>query len=102
MNLNYGYDKDTLMTLINSADRSLSEHNLVIDFDGEVILDPEKHYPHVPIASYKFATTIKDKTLHSSMMATGLYDALEIIFDKLNQQDAMIREYSNREMNIAA
>jgi hypothetical protein len=84
MNLNYRYDKNALMALINSADESMLEHNLVIDFDGEVIIDPEKRFPNAALSAYKFCTKIKDKTLHSNMMISALYDALEIIFNKLN------------------
>lgn len=101
MNLNYGYDKDALMTLINTADGSMLEHNLVIDYDGEVIIDPEKHFPNAALSAYKFCTKIKDKSLHSSMMVSALYDALETIYNKLIKEENY--NIDNRDhWNIAA
>lgn len=85
MNLNYGYDKDALKSLIASADTTLEEHNVVIDFDGEVIIDPEKHFPNVPVAAYKFAAVVADKVLRSGIMINAMYDSLEDIFFKLSR-----------------
>jgi len=32
----YGYDKQTMTALAETADKTLDEHNVVIDYDGEV------------------------------------------------------------------
>ncbi|MBS1617181.1 MAG: hypothetical protein JST76_01595 [Bacteroidetes bacterium] len=85
MNLNYGYDKDALKALVATADTTLEEHNVVIDFDGEVIIDPEKQFPNVPVAAYKFAAVVTDKVLRSGIMINAMYDSLEDIFFKLSR-----------------
>jgi hypothetical protein len=102
MNLNYGYDKDSLTSFAASADPSFDSHNLVIDFDGEVVLDPEVHFPHVALSCYKFSTRIKDKSLRSPMMVAALYDALEVVFESLHE-DAIPRiNSSDDQMAVAA
>ncbi|MBS1623080.1 MAG: hypothetical protein JST83_03605 [Bacteroidetes bacterium] len=97
MNLNYGYDREALKALVGTADTTLEEHNVVIDFDGEVIIDPEKQFPNVPVAAYKFAAVIADKVLRSSIMINAMYDSLEDIFFKLSRTT----EYDG-ELGIAA
>jgi hypothetical protein len=81
MNLNYGYDKQTMTALAETADKTLDEHNVVIDYDGEVIIDPEMYFPTVALSSYKFATRIKDGSLRHEVMRAALYDALEMIHE---------------------
>jgi len=84
MNLNYAYDKQELVALASTADKKLADHFLVIDFDGEVILDPEKFYPGVPVSSYKFYTRIDDASLRHETGMASLYDELERIFNAIN------------------
>ena len=86
MNLNYGYDKDAMMELISTADRTLDQHNIAIDFDGEIILDPEKNYPDVSLDKYLFATHIHDQSITESNMIRALYDALEYVYYRLKDE----------------
>jgi hypothetical protein len=58
MNLWYKPSIDHLKELIDNAVPSFKEHNIALDYDGEVIIDPEIHYPHVPIHRFKFHTQI--------------------------------------------
>jgi hypothetical protein len=83
MNLNYAYDKQALEALIAKADKSLDEHNLAIDFDGEVLIDPEKDFPNVPLQAYQFASRIRNASMREPIMVTALYDSLEMIYQTL-------------------
>jgi hypothetical protein len=76
MNLNYPYDKASLQALTQTADKNLDVHTLVVDFDGEVVLDPEIHFPAVPVTKYKFCTELHDEQLRDEVRLASLYDAL--------------------------
>jgi hypothetical protein len=89
MNLNYECDLNAMKAWIETAEQNKYEHNLVIDYDGEVILDPEVKYPHVPLYQYKYKMTIMDSILHVQDMGTALYDALEHIFSRVNGEEHM-------------
>lgn len=102
MNLNYGYDKQTLTDLVDSAAMNLDEHNIVIDFDGEVVLDPEIHFPDVPLSSYLFASRIKHESLKHGTMVTALYDALEKIFNAITEQPKFSINAKDQSIKIAA
>jgi hypothetical protein len=47
MNLFYDPSLIALSQLIDNADKSLPAHNIVVDYDGEVIIDPEKKFAGV-------------------------------------------------------
>ena len=81
MNLNYPYDKAALKALTLTADKKLDIHTLVIDFDGEVVLDPEIHFPGVAITGYKFCTQVPDEHLRDDVQLASLYDGLDEIFN---------------------
>ncbi len=80
MNLNYPYDKASLMALALTADKKSELHTLVVDFDGEVILDPEVHFPDVAVTSYKFCTRLHDEYLRDDVQLISLYDSLDAFF----------------------
>ena len=101
MNLNYGYDKHSMTSFVSTADTTRYIHNIAIDFDGEVILDPESHYPNVPIANYLFCTSCQHDDLKSPMQITALYDALEEKFNELTRKEFTLCGYYNT-MKIAA
>ena len=81
MNLNYPYDKAALQALTQTADKKFDVHTLVIDFDGEVVLDPEVHFPGVATNRYKFCTQVPDEQLRDEVRLAQLYDALDEIFN---------------------
>jgi len=82
MNLNYDPTETEFLAFVASADRQLDSHSIAIDYDGEVIIDAEKHYPHVPSDRYKFFTHIRDISLHSMDMLMALYKSLRLIFEE--------------------
>ena len=70
MNLFYDPSLLALRQLVNNAKASQPVHNVAVDFDGEVIIDPELHFPNVDINRYMFHTNIntvenKENNLHS-------------------------------------
>ena len=70
MNLFYDPSLLALRQLVNNANASQPVHNVAVDFDGEVIIDPELHFPNVDINRYMFHTNIntvenKENNLHS-------------------------------------
>lgn len=97
MNLNYHTSETDILAFVAGADQELDTHAIAIDFDGEVIIDPEKHFPHVPTSKYKFCTHVRDISLHSRDMVSALYFALRTIFFEEDQA-----ETENGQMNIAA
>ena len=81
MNLNYDSSHMALLQLIATADASLDTHNIAIDYDGEVIIDPELQYPNVSLDRYKFCTHVRDISLRNTEMVKALFRSLLTIFD---------------------
>jgi hypothetical protein len=90
MNLNYRYDKASLKALALTADKKSVVHTLVVDFDGEVVLDPEIHFPGVAIISFKFFTQVPDEHLRDEVQLASMYDALDEIF---NSRSSTVQSY---------
>ncbi len=101
MNLNYSATTEQLTELIERAQHT-STHNLVIDFDGEVVIDPEVCYPEVALERYKFSTKILDASLRNLETAQALYAALYVIYESL--EEPRLPAYVTREdgLGIAA
>lgn len=76
MNLFYDPSILGLRQLVDTADKSLSTHNIVIDFDGEVIIDPEKKYAGVGLNRYKFRTKLNHSVLKSAEDLKALFHTL--------------------------
>jgi len=49
MNLFYDPSITELRQLVDSAEKSINVHNVVVDFDGEVIIDPEMKYKGIDL-----------------------------------------------------
>lgn len=60
MNLFYDPSALALCQLIGKASKSLSAHNVVVDYDGEVIIDPELHFAGVDLNKFKYRTLISN------------------------------------------
>jgi hypothetical protein len=101
MNLNYPYDKASLKALTLTANKKLDVHTLVVDFDGEVVLDPEIYFPGVPASRYKFCTELHDEQLRDEVRLAALYDALN---ENFNGRGYAVQKYigSNANGKIAA
>ena len=82
MNLNYEPTLAELRRLIDSAQKSLTAHNIVVDFDGEVIVDPELKYPGIDLEKFKFRTRISNLAKLNERMLKALYSELTSVLGK--------------------
>jgi hypothetical protein len=80
MNLFYDPSIIGLRQLIDTADKSLSVHNIVIDYDGEVIIDPEKKYSSVGLNRYKFRTKMHQSVLRNAESMKLLLNRLVVAY----------------------
>jgi hypothetical protein len=90
MNLFYNPTVQDLRRLLNEKLSTLTAHNIVVDYDGEVIVDPEFKYSGVPINRYKyrarFGTNCSLKLLLEDLLA-GFRDNNRLISrQKKNQR----------------
>ena len=76
MNLFYDPSISELRQLVDSANKSINVHNVVVDFDGEVIIDPEMKYKGIDLGKFKFRTQI-------SMAIKGNARSLRALFETL-------------------
>jgi hypothetical protein len=81
MNLNYDPTEAALLSLISTTDSSMDIHNLAIDYDGEVIIDPEIHYPGVAVDRYRFCAHVRDASLRNIDMVKALCYSLLKVFE---------------------
>ncbi len=92
------YSDPTMMELrqlIDNADPSLTEHHVAVDFDGEIIMDPEVHYPEVPLYKYKFCVQVRRK-----LNTDGIKELFITLIDGFNAQPRHLHQSKN--IRIAA
>jgi hypothetical protein len=76
MNLFYNPSITELRQLVDSANNTVDKHNVVIDFDGEVIIDPEMKYKGIPLNKFKFHTTVTESVKHNARSLKALFETL--------------------------
>ena len=76
MNLFYNPSITELRQLVDSANNSVDKHNVVIDFDGEVIIDPEMKYKGIPLSKFKFHTTVTESVKNNARSLKALFETL--------------------------
>lgn len=76
MNLFYNPTMTELRQLVDSANHSLDKHNVVIDFDGEVIIDPEMKYKGIALNRFKFHTTVSESVKNNARSLKALFETL--------------------------
>jgi len=81
MNLYCDPTKEALNELISEASANRMVHNVVMDYDGEVIIDSDLRYPDVDIRKYKFYTFVKDSTLRNADVVKVLHETLMTVFE---------------------
>ena len=87
MNLFYDPSISALRQLVDSSDKSLKVHNVVIDFDGEVIIDPEVKYTGIELSRFKFHTRISQSIKKNAKGMKALFETL-------------LQAYNNTQQNI--
>ena len=76
MNLFYDPSIIGLRQLIDTSDKSLPTHNIVLDFDGEVIIDPETKYSGIHLNRFKFQTQISQRFKNDARALRSLFETL--------------------------
>ncbi len=76
MNLFYDPSITELRQLVDSAEKSLNVHNVVVDFDGEVIIDPEMKYKGIDLNRFKFRTQISQAIKGNARSMRALFETL--------------------------
>ena len=76
MNLFYNPSISELRQLVDSGNKSLDKHHVVIDFDGEVIIDPEMKYKGIALNKFKFHTTISESVKNNARSLKALFETL--------------------------
>jgi hypothetical protein len=95
MNLFYDPSLIALSQLIDNADKSLPAHNIVVDYDGEVIIDPEKKFAGVNISRFKFCTQINDAVNSDTTSLMDLFDTLRTAYNGTSQYIQMNGKLKN-------
>jgi hypothetical protein len=96
MNLFYDPSISALRELVDSSNKSLKVHNVVIDFDGEVIIDPEVKYEGIELSRFKFHTKISQSIKKN---AKGMKALFETLLDAYNRGEQAVEMHR---MNRAA
>ena len=96
MNLHYDHSTPALIELIAKADTKLLSHNIALDYDGEVIIDPELHYPQVDLKRYKFHTQIRSASMRNMRKIQALLTALHSAYRE------SLRAIGGHDVRIAA
>jgi len=76
MNLFYNPSISELRQLVDSGHKSLDKHHVVVDFDGEVIIDPEMKYKGISLNRFKFHTTISESVKNNTRGLKALFETL--------------------------
>ena len=76
MNLFYDPSIVELRQLVDSANKSINVHNVVVDFDGEVIIDPEMKYKGIDLSRFKFRTQISQAIKGNARSMKALFETL--------------------------
>ena len=58
MNLFLNPSLSELQKLITKTDSSKTEHNIVVDYDGEVLIDPDLQQPDINLDRFKFRISL--------------------------------------------
>jgi hypothetical protein len=85
MNLFQKASDAELHDLINKTDENTPIHNIVIDYDGEVLIDPELTQPEVDLSKFKYrvqlSTYNKAYFKRGSKWLHNLYKQLKVAWN---------------------
>ena len=62
MNLFFNPSISEFKKLLNNTDNSLTVHDLVIDYDGEVLIDPHLQQPELDLDRFKVHVQLRDNS----------------------------------------
>jgi len=95
MNLFYDPSIAHLRQLVDTADKSLLANNIVIDYDGEVIIDPEKKFAGVELSRFKFRTQVTQAVTEDMQSLLNLFETLRAAYNGDRQQMHINRRLRN-------
>ena len=81
MNLFYDPSITGLRQMVAAADKSLPVHNIVVDYDGEVIIDPETKFAGIKLTRFKLHTRISQSIKGKAKNVKNLFETLLATFD---------------------
>jgi hypothetical protein len=72
MNLFHNPSVEDLQSLLKNAAETKNVHDVVLDYDGEVLIDPEVINPHLDdLSKFKFRVQLSEFSKHALMMGAA-------------------------------
>lgn len=71
MNLFLNPSVEELQSLLKSAPETKNVHDVVLDYDGEVLIDPEVSHPNVDLNKFKFRMQLSTISKRAIMMGSA-------------------------------
>jgi len=71
MNLFHNPSVDDLRSLLKSAPKTKSIHDVVLDYDGEVLIDPQVSHPHLDLSKFKFRVQLTEFSKRALMVGSA-------------------------------
>jgi hypothetical protein len=82
MNLFFNHRERELKELINEADNNKPVHDVVVDFDGEVLIDPQLEQPNIDLDKFKVHVKLSDRVVKELRKQSGY---LKLLYNKLQK-----------------
>jgi hypothetical protein len=76
MNLFFNHEERELKDLISEAKEDKQVHDVVVDFDGEVLIDPELEQPNVDLDKFKVHVRLSNYAINAIQKQSGYLKAL--------------------------
>jgi len=71
MNLFHNPSVDDLRSLLNSAPETKNVHDVVLDYDGEVLIDPQDNQPNLDLSKFKFRVQLTEFSKRAVMVGAA-------------------------------
>jgi len=71
MNLFHNPSVDELQSLLQSASETKNIHDVVLDYDGEVLIDPQINHPHLDLSKFKFRIQLTEFSKRALSMSSA-------------------------------
>lgn len=71
MNLFHNPSVDELQSLLENAPQSKIVHDVVIDYDGEVLIDPQLEQPNLDLNRFKFRVQLTEFSKRALAMGSA-------------------------------
>jgi len=92
MNLFHNPSVDELQTLLQSAPETKNIHDVVLDYDGEVLIDPQVNHPNLDLSKFKFRVQLTEFSKRALSMSSA---PLRYLYNNLLRAWNADGEFSN-------